>query len=62
MKGQHIRYIPKDRLNFDYISPEGPLHLFYEASDNYNKRLNNWKISLAITTPAAALAYYTLAA
>lgn len=32
-KGQHVRYIPKKRLAFDFDSPEGPLALVYEASD-----------------------------
>jgi len=60
LKGQHIRFIPKNRLSFDYISPEGPLHLIYEGDDSYSKRLNNWKISAAVATPAAALAYFTI--
>ena len=28
-KGQHVRYIPKKRLRFDFASPEGPLALIY---------------------------------
>jgi len=55
-----MRYIPKERLSFDYISAEGPLHLFYQSNDSFFKRVNNWKISAAISAPATAMAYYTL--
>ena len=60
MKGQHIRYIPKERLRFDFISPEGPLHLFYNLNADHKKRLNNWKISTAVATPATIMAYFSL--
>lgn len=39
LKGQHVRYIPKKRLNFDFITPEGPMTLFFQGSDNFYKRL-----------------------
>lgn len=55
-----MRYIPKKRLRFDYISPEGPLALVFHASDAYYKRANNWKISTAAAVPATALAYFTI--
>jgi hypothetical protein len=61
-KGQHVRYIPKKRLQFGFASPEGPLALIYEASDAYYKRANNWKLSTAAALPAAGLAYYSLGA
>ena len=59
-KGQHVRYIPKKRLQFDFTSPEGPLALVYEGSDDYFKRANNWKLSFAAALPATALAYFSL--
>lgn len=59
-KGQHVRYIPKKRLHFDFASPEGPLALVYHASDAYFKRANNWKISLGSGVPAFAAAYFAL--
>ena len=62
MKGQHVRYIPKKRLMFDFASPEGPLALLYHGSDANYKRENNWKISTAVALPATTLAYYTLGA
>ena len=37
-KGQHVRYIPKKRLRFDYASPEGPLALVYQSSEAFYKR------------------------
>ena len=62
LKGQHVRYIPKKRLLFDFASPEGPLALLYHASDANYKRENNWKISVGVAIPATTLAYYTLGA
>lgn len=62
LKGQHIRYIPKKKLQFDYISPEGPLTLVFQASDAFYKRQNNWLLSTGAAIPATALAYYTLGA
>ena len=61
-KGQHVRYIPKKKLMFDYRSPEGPMALVYQASDDFYKRTQNWKLSTMIATPAAALGYFTLGA
>jgi hypothetical protein len=57
-KGQHVRYVPKKRLNFDYASPEGPLALIYHASDAYYKRANNWKLTLGSGVPAFAACYF----
>lgn len=59
-KSQHVRYIPKKRLRFDYSSPEGPLALIHHSSDAFYKRANNWKLSLSAALPAAALASFTL--
>ncbi len=61
-KGQHVRYIPKKRLRFDYNTPEGPMALVYQAGDANFKRANNWKIGTMIAAPATGFAYYTLAA
>jgi hypothetical protein len=62
LKGQHIRYIPKKRLRFNYNSPEGPLALVFHASDSFYKQANNWKLSTAVAMPAACMAYFTLGA
>lgn len=62
LKGQHVRYIPKKRLRFDFDSPEGPLALLFHSSDSFYKRANNWKLSTAVTVPAAVFAYMTLGA
>jgi hypothetical protein len=37
-KGQHVRYIPKKKLRFDFKSPEGPLALIFHSSDAFYKR------------------------
>lgn len=58
-KSQHVRYIPKKRINFTYDSPDGPLTLVFQGDDSYTKRVDNWKISIAVAAPASALAYYT---
>ena len=34
--------------------------LFFQGSDSYSKRVNNWKLSLAAATPASVLAYNLL--
>lgn len=60
LKGQHVRYIPKKRLHFDFSSPEGPLSLIYHASDALHIKAIFWKISTMITLPAAYMAYLTL--
>eukprot|EP00347_Sterkiella_histriomuscorum_P004220 403361286 len=60
LKGQHIRYIPKKKLQFNYITADGPMHLFYESGENFKQRMQNWKISSAVATPAALMAYFTL--
>ncbi len=55
-----MRFIPKNRLKFEYVSPEGPLCLFFQGNDNYHKRVNSWKFSIATAAPGSFLAYYLL--
>jgi hypothetical protein len=55
-----MRYIPKKKLRFDFNSPEGPLTLVFQGSDNFFKRAQNWKLSTAVSLPAAVMAFYTL--
>ena len=48
---QHLRYIPKSRLKFDYQSGDGPLCLLYEGKDLKGLRKflpNLWKIVLPL--------------
>ncbi|CDW72833.1 UNKNOWN [Stylonychia lemnae] len=61
-KGQNIRYIPKKRLQFDYVCADGPMHLIFQASEDNLKRTQSWKISTAVAVPATLLAYFTLGA
>lgn len=62
LKGQHVRYIPKKRLHFNFNSPEGPLSLIYQAGPSLLVNAKMWKMSTMITLPAGSLAYYALAA
>lgn len=34
LANQHMRFIPKHKLNFDYLSGDGPLSLIFEASED----------------------------
>ena len=60
-KGQHMKYIPKKRLDFNVSSPEGPLTLIFQGNDALFKRANNWKISLGMALPLTGFAYAMVA-
>jgi len=60
MANQHMLYIPKRRLDFSYLSGDGPLSLVFEASEELQKasiwRPHNYKITLATMLPALYMA------
>ena len=56
---QHLRYVPKTKLNFDYQSGDGPLCLLYEGKDlkGLQKFMPNlWKLVLPINFSAVYFA------
>jgi hypothetical protein len=65
MQNQHMRYVPKTRLKFDYKSGDGPLSLIFEAGDEggFKKFVpHTWKVTLATNLPAIYYASITLGA
>ena len=54
MKNQHIRYVPKKRINFNLVTPDGRLALVYK-SEKYNV-IGIWTLLLGSALPAALIA------
>ena len=55
LNSQHLRYVPKKRLNFDYLSADGPMALVFQADDQGGAKAfapHTWKVTLATTFPA----------
>ena len=53
----HIRYVPKKRIDFNLLTPDGRVALVYSTEDkSYRNQANYWKIALATALPAALLA------
>jgi hypothetical protein len=59
-KNQHIVYVPKKKLHFNTITPDGKMALIFEASDALEKRAGMWKVALGTTIPAAIFSNYSL--
>ena len=56
-----MRFIPKQRLKFDYLTADGPASLLFQGTEAHFKRLNNWKLAVVMAMPATGLAYYMMA-
>ena len=53
----HIRYVPKKKLNFHYLTPDGRMALVYDTNDERLKsRAQMWKYVATTAIPAAILA------
>jgi hypothetical protein len=61
-KNQHIVYVPKKKLQFNTVTPDGKMALVFEAADSLDKRAGMWKVALGTTIPAAIMSDYTLSA
>jgi len=59
-KNQHIRFIPKKKLNFNILSPDGKLALVYHGGDHLVARAQRWKYTLAAGIPMSAGMFFAL--
>ena len=64
LANQHLRFVPKKKMNFDYLSGDGPLSLVFEASAESQRvakyRPNAGKVYLAGLIPALYMAWISL--
>ena len=58
MKNQHIRFVPKKRLNFNIETPDGRMTRVFKT--NSQSGLSFWNIVLATAIPPAILAPYMI--
>ena len=56
LKNQHIRYVPRERLNFDTMTPDGKVALVYRSDQT--SRMNVWNVILGSAIPPALFAPY----
>jgi len=54
LKNQHIRYVPKKRLDFNLATPDGNVTLVYK-SEKLSK-ISAWTLALGSALPAAIMA------
>ena len=56
LKNLHIRYVPRERLNFDTMTPDGKVALVYRSDQT--SRMNVWNVILGSAIPPALFAPY----
>lgn len=54
LKNQHMRYVPKNRINFNFDTPDGRMALIYKAGKTSSS--NAWQAVLGSAIPALLLA------
>jgi len=61
MNNNHLKYVPKRRLKFEYRSGDGPMSLIFDGGEANGKKFSNTlgKVVVGSTLPACYGAFMT---